>query len=261
MDQYSERGAGIVALSLAGRRFNPPWWATLATLVALAACVTLGFWQLDRGRQKLALLEEFRRGSEATVVLTGAVDDLPRYQHVVARGRLDGARHLLLDNMPSSRGSPGYRVLTPLRRSAGRTLLVDRGWVPLGASRAELPSVGIEGAGIEVEVHGRLDELPRPGLRLGTAQDPEARGWPRVLNFPTQAEVEAVLGEPVESRILLLDPQADNGFERVWRPSLGFGPERHLGYAVQWFALGLAVLVVYFALNLRRQSGPGATEH
>jgi surfeit locus 1 family protein len=250
-----------VALSLAGRQFSPPWWATLGTAAALGACVALGFWQLDRGRQKQALIEEFRRGSEASVVLTGTVDDLPRYQHVIVHGRLDGARHLLLDNMPSSRGTPGYRVLTPLRRTGSRTLLVDRGWVPLGASREELPAVGIEGAGSVQQLSGRLDELPRPGLRLGEAQVPGAQGWPRVLNFPTRADVEAVLGEPVESRILLLDPAADGGFERVWRPSLGFGPERHLGYAIQWFALGLAVLVAYLALNQRRRPASDAMEH
>jgi surfeit locus 1 family protein len=249
-----------MALSLAGRRFDPSWWATLGAAAVLAGCIALGLWQLDRGRQKQALIEAFRRGSDASVVLTGSVDALPRYQQVVARGRLDGTRHLLLDNMPSSRGSPGYRVLTPLRREGGRTLLVDRGWVPLGNSRAELPAVGIEGEGLDEELRGRLDELPRPGLRLGAAQVPGAQGWPRVLNFPTQAEVEAVLGEAVESRILLLDPEADGGFERVWRPSLGFGPERHVGYAVQWFALGLAVLIAYLALNLRRESGSGATE-
>jgi surfeit locus 1 family protein len=249
-----------MALSLAGRRFRPSWWASLGAAAVLAGCVALGFWQLDRGRQKQALIEAFRRGSDASVVLTGPVDELPRYQQVVARGRLDEARHILLDNMPSSRGSPGYRVLTPLRRESGRTLLVDRGWVPLGASRAELPAVGLEGEGLDEEFRGRLDELPRPGLRLGAAQSPGARGWPRLLNFPTQAEVEAVLGEPVESRILLLDPESGTGFERVWRPSLGFGPERHFGYAVQWFALGLAVLVAYLALNLRREPAPGATE-
>jgi surfeit locus 1 family protein len=245
-----------VVLSLAGRRFRPSGWPTVATAAVLAGCVALGFWQLDRGRQKQALIEEFRRGSDASVVLAGAVDALPRYQQVIVRGRLDGTRHILLDNMPSSRGSPGYRVLTPLHRRGGRTLLVDRGWVPLGPSRAELPAIGIEDAGIDQEFSGRLDELPRPGLRLGTAQSPGAQGWPRVLNFPTQAEVEAVLGEPVESRILLLDPDVAGGFERSWRPSLGFGPERHLGYAIQWFALGLAALVAYVALGLRRGPAP-----
>jgi surfeit locus 1 family protein len=177
------------------------------------------------------------------------------------RGRYDGSRQILLDNLPSSRGEPGFRVLVPLRRDGARTLLVDRGWIPLGASRAELPRVALPGlgTGLElVEVQGRLDELPRPGLRLGPAADPDAQDWPRLMNFPTRAELESALGEALESRILLLDPDAEAGYERVWKPSLGFGPERHFGYALQWFALGLAVLVAFLALNLRRASDPAS---
>ena len=50
---------------------------------------------------------------------------------------------------------------------------------------------------------------------------------------------------------MLLDPGAPDGFERDWRPALGFGPERHLGYAVQWFAFALVAVVMLIALNLR----------
>jgi len=38
----------------------------------------------------------------------------------------------------------------------------------------------------------------------------------------------------------------------VWRPSLGFGPERHLGYAIQWFVLALVALVAFISLSVQR---------
>jgi surfeit locus 1 family protein len=79
-----------------------------------------------------------------------------------------------------------------------------------------------------------------------------------VLNFPRQADIQLALGVPVESRIVLLDPVMPDGYERAWRPSLGFGPERNLGYAVQWFAFALVVLVIYVALNLER-AGPASS--
>mgnify|MGYP003492815404 CR=1 FL=1 len=53
----------------------------------------------------------------------------------------------------------------------------------------------------------------------------------------------------------LLDAGVPDGFERKWRPALGFGPERHLGYAVQWFAFALVAIVMFVALNLKR-AGP-----
>lgn len=241
-----------MSLKIGNRSFAPRAWAVVLTAALLAVFVSLGWWQVGRAREKQAMMESFARGTQTSVVLTGVgVDELPRYQHISAQGHYEPERQVLLDNMPSSTGQPGYRVLTPFRRGAGdKVLLVDRGWLPLGVSREQLPIVFVDPK--PRTVAGRLDALPVPGIRVGEAQAPGATGWPRVLNFPTQADVEAVLGEPVESRILLLDASNPDGYQRVWRPSLSVPPERHLGYAIQWFALALALLVIFVALSLKR---------
>jgi surfeit locus 1 family protein len=244
-------------LRIAGRVFAPRAWAVLLTAAALAAFVSLGWWQIGRGREKQALIESFARGTQTSVELVDdvTVDELPRFQHVRAVGHYDASRQVLVDNMPSQAGRPGYRVLTPfVREGATRLLLVDRGWVPLGRSRAELPRVDDVTAGRRA-VSGRLDQLPAPGVRVGQAAAPGDRRWPRVMNFPLPRDLEQALGQPVESRIVLLDPAAPDGYERVWRPSLNFGPERHLGYAIQWFALAIVALVLFVALSLRREPG------
>lgn len=237
----------------APRRFAPPPWAVLLTVAALSAFTWLGTWQLGRAREKQALLEEFAAGTRETVDANGRdISDLRRYQRVRLRGRYDASRQVLLDNMPSSHGQPGYRVLTPLARADGRGwVLVDRGWVPLGPTREQLPD--LSGGADEREVSGVLDALPEPGLRVGPAEASGASGWPRVLLFPTEMDLETTLGYEVGPRIVLLDADAADGYERQWRPSLGFGPERHLGYAVQWFALAIATVVIFVAVNLRRR--------
>jgi surfeit locus 1 family protein len=238
---------------IGSREFIPRAWAALLAAAALAAFVSLGWWQIGRAREKQALIESFARGTLTSVELRGdvTVDELPRYQHLRVEGHYEPAHQVLLDNMPSQSGQPGYRVLTPFRHPGSeRILLVDRGWVPLGASREAIPDVAV---GSEFRaVSGRLDQLPVPGVRVGGAAAPGDERWPRVLNFPRRTDLEQALGVPVESRILLLDPAAPDGYERVWRPSLGFGPERHLGYAIQWFALALVVVVIFIALSLQR---------
>lgn len=247
-----------MSLRIANREFAPRAWTLLLTAAAMAAFITLGSWQLQRGREKLALVEAFQQGQQSSVELVAGVafDDLPRYQHVRVTGSYEPGRQVLLDNMPSQAGKPGYRVLTPLRRTGSeRLLLVDRGWVPLGSSRASLPDVTV--AADPRSVRGRLDALPAPGVRVGEAGTAGDTNWPRVLNFPQQVDLERALGHPVEARILLLDPAATDGFERVWRPAMRFGPERHYGYAVQWFAFAIVALVIFIALNLRRV-GAGA---
>ena len=246
-----------MSASPAPRRFAPPAWAVLLTAVALAAFVSLGTWQLGRAREKRGLVEEFAAGSRDTVEASGLdLGGLPRYQRVRLLGAYDPSRQVLLDNMPSAAGRPGYRVLTPLRRADGRGwVMVDRGWVPLGTSREALPDVAV-GAG-ERELSGVLDVLPEPGLRLGPAAAPGATGWPRLLLFPTEADLESALGLELESRILLLDADRPDGYERSWRPATGFGPERHLGYALQWFAFAAVTVVIFIALNLRRPESDG----
>jgi surfeit locus 1 family protein len=240
-----------MSLTIGNRSFAPRAWAVALTAALLAAFVTLGWWQVGRGREKQSMIESFARGTETSVALSGvAVDELPRFQHVSATGRYDATRQVLLDNMPSSTGRPGFRVLTPLRLdSGGKLLLVDRGWVPLGVTREELPVVSVEAT--PRTVTGRLDALPVPGLRVGPAQAEGASGWPRLMNFPVQADLEVALGEPIESRIVLLDASNPDGYQRTWRPSVGFGPKRHLGYAIQWFALAVALVVIFIALSLK----------
>jgi len=241
-----------MSLRIGKRSFAPPIWAVGLAALGLAAFVSLGCWQLGRAQQKQALLDAFASGNEDTVDATGVgLDELPRYQRIRLRGAYDATRQILLDNMPSAAGRPGYRVVTPLERADGRGwVLVDRGWVPLGATRDVLPDVAVGAE--ERELSGTLDGLPVPGVRVGPAAAPGTVGWPRVLLFPTRADVESALGVEVGSRIILLDAGAPDGFERNWRPALGFGPERHLGYAVQWFAFALVAIVLFVALNLQR---------
>jgi surfeit locus 1 family protein len=248
-------------LRVGPRVLAPPGWAVALTAVAVAAFCALGTWQLGRADEKRALLEAFESGGRDTVDATGlGFDALARYQQVRLRGRYDPARQVLLDNMPSASGRPGFRVLTPLQRADGRGwVMVDRGWVPLGATREALPELPVDAG--EREVVGVLDALPEPGLRVGPAAAPGAQAWPRVLLFPTVADLESALGHAVEPRIVLLDAAAPDGYERQWRPSLGFGPERHLGYAVQWFAFALVALTLLVSLNLRPVTPDERQEH
>jgi len=243
-------------LRVGNRAFAPRWWAIPLTATVIAACISLGTWQLGRAREKQALIDSFERGQRTSVELgAGTVDALPRYQHVTVGGHYDASRQVLIDDMPSSTGQAGYRVLTPfVRPGSAKLLLVDRGWVPLGLRRDVLPDVAVSEE--PRLAAGRLDQLPVPGIRVGTAGTPGDTHWPRVLLFPTAADLEQVLGVPVESRIVLLDADRPDGYQRVWRPSLEFPPERHLGYAVQWFALAIVAIVIFIALSLEREPTP-----
>ena len=237
-------------------RFRPGRAPTLAVIVLCPLLASLGFWQLDRAAQKRQLAEGFASGSEAVSLAGASIGEdmakLPRYQRVVTSGSYEG-RQFLLDNMTHD-GMAGYQVLTPFRvEGSDVRVLVNRGWIPKAFGTSLLPDVRI---GEESRrIRGRITRLPRPGLELTTDTRPLPE-WPRVVQFPVMAELAEALGEPLAPRMLLLDAGESDGFVREWSP-LEFGPERHVGYAMQWFAMSATVLIIYVALNLKRIDDDG----
>jgi surfeit locus 1 family protein len=231
--------------------FEPRAFTTLLALALVAALVALGRWQLHRADEKQALYRLFDSGQDATRAADAATPKLPRYQHVEAVGAYDSARQILIDNMSSAEGRAGYYVVTPFALHGGGWILVNRGWVPVGASRAAKPEVGVSTQ--EREIKGRADELPRAGMQLGV-RVPLAPPYPVVANFPTQTDIAALLGERTwahAANLVLLDPSEPDGYLRQWQPP-GFPPVRHIAYAVQWFSLAACLVVIYFVTNVRR---------
>ena len=243
-----------MAIRIGNRRFAPSLLGTLAALIGIALFARLGVWQLDRAEQKRAIQAQLAVGQEQTLDFSsGNADSLNRYQRVRVRGRYDPQHQILLDNMLTQGGQPGYRVLTPLQLGDGGWILVDRGWLPWGRTREPLPDVTVDSG--ERVLAGQLDELPQPGMRLDDAAVTSSGKWPRVMNYPRREDVEQVLQRPVQQRIVLLDPEEPDGYGRVRDLAARFGTGRHIGYAAQWFMLATAVLVVYLILNLKKEHG------
>ena len=147
-------------------------------------------------------------------------------------------------------GRVGYHVLTPLRLAQGNAVvLVNRGWVPQGATRADLPALPAP-KDLELRIEGLIDFPPEKVFSLGEGEDRDP-GWPKVLQR-VRLELQA---EQLDARllpmVLLLAPEQPGGFVREWIPVV-IGPERHVGYAVQWFALAAALVILYVLANLKR---------
>ncbi len=230
--------------------FSPSIWPTVITLCLLGVLLSLGFWQLDRAQQKRALLARYASGgSQAALRLRPGLSSFEglAYQRAEAAGRYDSAHQFLLDNR-THEGLAGYHVLTPLvLDGSSQAVLVDRGWVPVGASRDRLPDVAVGEA--PREVRGLLRLPPKRVFMLG--EEEPRRRWPYRIQHVAVPALEKELGYPLLPVILLLEPQAPDGYVRDWRP-LHFGPERNIGYAVQWFGLAAALLVIYLVVNTHR---------
>jgi surfeit locus 1 family protein len=225
-------------------------YAAIFGLLALAALfASLGTWQLRRAETSRATLTQFASGTsgDALASLPRVLDEDARFRRIELDGEFVTEPQFLLDNMLHE-GAAGYHVLTALRVPGfAERVLVNRGWVPASVDRSVLPDVAVDGR--RRPVSGRLERLPRPGLRLGR-EAPDRGAATVVLQFPTAAELARRLGSPVFDYQLLLDAGAEDGYVRDWRAP-GVPPERHLSYAGQWGALGLGALAAAIVMALR----------
>jgi surfeit locus 1 family protein len=224
---------------------------TLAVILVTPLLIGLGFWQLDRARQKRELIAAFEQGGGPAVSLDEALAgglDAALYRHVWLEGRYLADRQFLLDGQIIAEGEIGYGVLTPLVLADGRgTVLVDRGFVAQDASRKPLRDIAV--ADTERRVQGRIARLPR-AFKLGPASESASPDWPRVMLYPERAELEAALGRPLLEPMVLLDADEPDGYVREWRVT-EMSPERHVAYALQWFAFAATLVVIYVSLMLR----------
>jgi surfeit locus 1 family protein len=231
--------------------FRPSLWPTVATLLLLPLMTGLGIWQLERASWKQELVDMHEgRGRLSPIGLVAASEggDL-QYRRVFARGHYDMEHQLLLDNRTFN-GHAGYHVLTPLKLAdLGKVVLVNRGWVPVGSSRAVLPE--IPGTYGEVLVDATIKLPPKRFFRLGEMDEPNTT-WPKVVQQLQLDSLGQMLGVKLEPLILLLDKEDQFGFIRDWKPVYGVTPEKHMAYAVQWFTLAVVLLMIYLGVNSKR---------
>ena len=238
------------------RRFRPTLWPTLATLVVFPVLLGLGWWQLERADFKQALEARVEaEGARAPVLLGAGLREqaVPpeawNHRRVRALGHYL-PRHFLLDNR-TRRGVAGFHVLTPFAFDEAQRLgvMVNRGWIPLGSDRSHLPAITTPAETLEVRGRSRV---PGKAFLLGEAG---YRGeiWPRVVQSVELDEMEEALGIDLLPFVVELNSADSHGFERAWQTYGGLSPERHRGYAFQWFALAATLLVIYVAVNFRRQ--------
>lgn len=249
----------LVDLSLGrGFRFRASLVPTLATVLMLPALIGLGLWQLDRADQKLALQAEYdRRQSEPARTLRAVLEEPAalQYRPVQVRGHYEPAYQFLLDNRVHQ-GRAGYYVMTPLRIENGEVrVLVNRGWVAAGLDRRQLPK--IETPEGEVLVQGVATVPHGKEFRLGPARPP-GRDWQPLWQYLDLAEFARSVPFPVQPAVVLLNPDSRaGGFVRQWG-RLDAGIQTHLGYAMTWFSLAVALVAIYILVNIQRNDDAGS---
>lgn len=213
---------------------------------ALALLLSLGFWQVDRAQQKETLLTLAASKDKEPQLVERAPADWEglNYQPVRLRGMWLPEQSFLVDNRVY-KGQVGYELLTPFRLVDGSLLMVNRGWQPKQNASVALavPTESVSG----------VVYVPIRGYAIGEAIS-DADSWPAVSLYLDLEAFAARLQQPLQPVVLVVDKADKNALIPIWTPVVS-GPERHWGYAAQWFGLALVLMIfgVIWARKSRRK--------
>jgi surfeit locus 1 family protein len=245
--------AGIIAADgfVRVNAHRNPWLLWALALLAVAAFARLGFWQLERAEQKRERLASASAalGSRMPQPLSVIADAqrIAEYDWVEVEGHFADAPTVWLDNQQRN-GVVGVRAYRVFVLRDGLPLLVDLGWTALPPDRT-LPALQRD-VGRE-RLAGLLLPPPGQGLKVGEpAPQPDGALLATGIDLPG---LRAILKLPaLAPRVLRPEPDGAYGFARDYDilPNT-LPPERHLGYALQWFALAATVLITALLLTWR----------
>ncbi|MEE2569061.1 SURF1 family protein [Pseudarthrobacter sp. J64] len=239
--------------------FSSKWLGyLLLAAVFAAACVFLGRWQMDRRAETLAEINRVTSNYSAEPLEFSAAKEQfvslhpeREWAQVRLQGSYDVAGQRIVRNRPLN-GQPGYEVVVPFRLHSGETVIVDRGWLPIGNNTA-----------------GHPDTIPAPPagdvtavVRLKPGEPALDRSAPAgqlpSIDLPSYA---AELGYPVLTgaygQLASEDPAPAQMPAAFPKPSVNEGT--HLSYSLQWFAFGVLMFVA-FGYAARQQARNAAID-
>ncbi|MDA8621680.1 SURF1 family protein [Psychrosphaera sp.] len=239
------------------KRFKFTPLSVLITVTAFLILCKLGFWQLERAEQKQILLEQtvgvvLSQQALLESVTSGEVSELNNKEVEVAL-ILDTESIWLIDNK-IHQGQVGYDIVVPASLSStiedkNTYLFVNLGWWKAPATRAELPEVVLPK---KVTLTGRLKTTDLAQFTLSDKSGEYA--------FPQRVQsVNAILEyykkhvPPIAPVFLYANSNTIAKHPQLYKPVV-MPPEKHVAYAVQWFLLAAAAVIVFLFASLRSGS-------
>ena len=222
------------------------WKASLTFFCLLLLVLSLGVWQIDRGYKKKELENTFleRQSQPVKEIKYNMLVNSDLYRNVVLEGKyLD--QIFLLDNKILN-GKPGVKVFSPFESINESLVLVSRGWIEF-EDRSNLPMIKTERNALKIQGILRSESkdfiLENDNMKKNTN--------PILVQTINLDELSNYLGKPLSPYILELSELSKSAFVKTWQP-INLSSFRHFGYAVQWFGLGL-VLIIGYLFFLRKE--------
>jgi cytochrome oxidase assembly protein ShyY1 len=226
---------------------------TAIAVICVIAMTGLGLWQLDRQAQKeirLAQLEERKQNHPHSIdellSLETSIQDFPSQ----LSGRLLSDKLFYIDNK-IYQGQVGFDVIAPLQTERG-VVMLNLGWLKSLGSRDLLPTQQIELSNYYFGVVSYPSDN-----KMIVETNTSATQFPILLQQIDLSIMQTALDMQILDFVVNVDPNPASGYVREWTPVV-MAPEKHLGYAIQWFGLAIACLTIYL-LSLIKLNKPSSS--
>ncbi len=232
--------------------FRPQFWPSVFAASIVALCLGLGVWQIQRLHWKEGLIAERAAGVAAPAVPAPQDEAVARgmeFRHVTAQGVFLNDKEIFL-GATSEGGINGYQILTPLREASGRIVFVNRGFIPAELRDRAKRQAGEPTGPVRIEGLLRLPPKARPNLFLpDNRPDLNYWFWP---DLPAMAAADKL--DHVAAFYIDADATPNpGGWPKGGVTRLAL-PNDHLEYAITWFSLAIAMIVIY-VVSQRRSAG------
>lgn len=234
--------------------FTRRWvsYLLLAALVA-AACAGLSKWQMDRRNQAVSEIRRVQANYDKSPVPFGEArqyfetfDPEVKWTTVSITGQYLVQDQRIVRNRPNN-SAPGYEVLVPFRLVSGETIVVNRGWLPIGNARPGYPDVVPAPPAGTVEAVVRI-KPSEPELAGRTAPEGQLASialpaYARQLQYPLLTGSYGLMASESPSPAVSLG--------QLSLPPVQEGS--NLSYALQWLTFGVLAFVG-FGYTARQQA-------
>ena len=212
--------------------------ATVFYIIFGSIFVFLGFWQIERGAEKDQIVSNFEEAQTKQPLPIS--NNSKKWDRVYVNGALDKSKTIFIDNT-IYKGALGYKVVAPLILDRDEIILIDFGWTKQPERRGDIKTVEIS-SDENISVTGVLEQ---PELGLVLSDELFSSSWPKISQSKSIDALQELFDEKIYPFILLSDFRKDSDLTYIKPVVTNMPPVKHYGYAGQWFAMFIALTIMY----------------
>jgi len=221
------------AVTIKQLRWQSNSWLLIFFVCFFTLFICLGVWQLSRAESKRQWLAQRNNAERSNIEQITQLTTFSgkEFQPIALRGAFDQQTAWWLQNQTLN-NQLGFDLLVPFNTESGQAILVNLGWQP----NTDL-SAWRNNTGQTIVIRGKV----RKPMDLPFVSN--------IFNNENSSVVEIVPSHFPYKNLnqewyLQIDPDQPQALTTHWQANT-MTPAKHVGYAVQWFTMAAALLIVF----------------